>query len=86
MKTIRIIMTAMLSASLAAATVPAAAADVIVDAAAQNAPTRVASESRSETPKERLICKRFSHSESRMKSFRACHTADEWKKIERGTL
>jgi hypothetical protein len=33
---------------------------------------------------EKLICKRFENSASRMKSVRACHTKADWRKIEDG--
>ncbi len=32
---------------------------------------------------DRLICKRFADTTSRMKSIRACHTKEQWRKIER---
>ena len=31
---------------------------------------------------EKLVCKRFENSASRMKAVRACHTKAEWKKLE----
>lgn len=76
---VRMIGRAALAAALAMAAVPAAA-----EAVAGSEPTRAAAAERSETQKsERLICKRFNSTESRMKSFKACHTAEDWKKIER---
>ena len=33
---------------------------------------------------EKLICKRFPDTTSRMKSVRACHTKADWKKIQDG--
>ena len=31
---------------------------------------------------EKLICKRFADSTSRMKSIRACHTKEQWKQLD----
>jgi len=33
---------------------------------------------------EKLICKRFATTGSRIKSFRACHSKADWKKLENG--
>jgi hypothetical protein len=33
---------------------------------------------------ERLICKRFDRTGSRMTSVRACHTKEDWKKLQDG--
>ena len=79
MKACRTILPIIVATALAGS--PAFAADTARESAAA---TSAAGAGEQETAKDKkLICKRFNHSESRMKSFRACHTAAEWRQIER---
>ena len=81
MKLTRMMVATVLGVALAASA-PASAADV----AADSKPTKVASDTKEEGQKERLVCKRINSTESRLRSFKACHTAAEWRKIERDAL
>ena len=81
MRLTRTMIGTILGAALAAAT-PAAAADT----AADSKPTKVAGEAKDASQKDRVICKRVNSTESRLRSFKACHTAEQWKKIDRDQL
>lgn len=63
--------------TLPVAVQPAAAANAVAQGSA------VAKEKRVNEKGERLICRRLEVTGSRMKSFKACHTAEEWKAIYR---
>jgi len=79
MRAFRIIIPILVGTSLTAAA-PAAARD----AAARSEPTKIsATATDGEKKDEKLICKRFQDTTSRMKSFKACHTAEEWKRIDK---
>ena len=80
MKISKTMFAAVAATMLAAA--PAAAADEAQSANGDT--TAAASETKQTNAKgERLICKRFNRTESRLKSIRACHTAEDWKKLEK---
>ena len=76
----RMIVRAVLGTSLIIAAAPTVAAET---AAANSEPTKIAKADKQDEKGERLICKRFDSSASRMKSFKACHTAEQWKQIEK---
>ena len=78
MRPYRVIFSVMMGTALTAAAPVAAAADQAV-ATKRAAPDATAKDGGKEG---KLICKRFQDSTSRMKSFKACHTAEEWKRIE----
>jgi len=72
-------------AALLAVALPAQARTATPQADAQHAAeAQGASNKTAVTDKEQLRCRRYDDSTSRIKIFRACHTRNEWKRIERG--
>jgi hypothetical protein len=71
--------------SLLALAMPAQARVTAAEASNQSA-TSTEEGSGMKQDTSRLVCKRFAQTGSRIKTFRACHTREDWQRLENGEV